>query len=279
MVFQNYALYPHMSVFDNMAFGLKLRKMPAADIRERVGETARLLGLERYLDRKPRALSGGERQRVALGRALVRRPRLFLFDEPLSNLDAKLRTHMRAEIARIHHQLATTMIYVTHDQVEAMTLGQRIAVLESGRLQQCDDPMTVYRHPANRFVAGFIGSPAMNFLDATLGEGGATIEVGGRALEVPAPRRVPGGAARRVVLGVRPEHFALGPEGSAIPATVAVREPLGNEVLVHADTRAGEVVVRLQRDGGPAVGTAVSLIPDLAEAHLFDPDTGAVLGT
>jgi multiple sugar transport system ATP-binding protein len=280
MVFQNYALYPHMSVFENMAFGLKLRRMAPAEIGTRVRETAALLGLGRHLERRPRELSGGERQRVALGRALVRRPRIFLFDEPLSNLDAKLRTHMRAEIARLHHQLKTTMIYVTHDQVEAMTLGQRIAVLREGALQQCADPLTLYGRPANRFVAGFIGSPAMNFLRARLSPDGTTLAVGEERLRVPESRRAAlgGWAGRELTLGVRPEHLRLepGPEGS-LAGRIAVREPLGNEVLLHADTAAGELVVRVTRGLGPAVDEAVQLSPDFAHAHFFDPATEAAL--
>jgi multiple sugar transport system ATP-binding protein len=279
MVFQNYALYPHMSVFENMAFGLKLRKMPKQEIDTRVRETAQLMGLEPYLARRPRELSGGERQRVALGRALVRRPRLFLFDEPLSNLDAKLRTHMRAEIARLHHQLGTTMIYVTHDQVEAMTLGQRIAVLEGGRLQQCADPMTLYRRPVNRFVAGFIGSPAMNFLTARVSSDGTRLALG--PTSIPAPPAMRDALAARggqeIVIGVRPEHWRLvgtSESASALPGRVAVREPLGNETLVHVDTQVGEVVVRLAQIEPPAVDEEVALAPDGAHLHAFYPSSG-----
>src|SRR5262245_27346829 len=211
MVFQNYALYPHMSVFENMSFGLKLRRRPRPEIEARVREAAVLLGLEPYLTRRPRELSGGERQRVALGRALVRRPRLFLFDEPLSNLDAKLRTHTRAESARLHHQLGTTMISVTHDQVEAMTLGERIAVLEGGRLQQCADPMTLYGRPVNHFVAGFIGSPAMNFLKAKVRADGSRIDFGPASVapgsETRAALATRGGQG--VEIGVRPGHWRI----------------------------------------------------------------------
>ena len=280
MVFQNYALYPHMSVFENMAFGLKLRKLPPDEVAVRVRETAGLLGLEGYLERRPRELSGGERQRVAVGRALVRRPKLFLFDEPLSNLDAKLRTHMRAEIARLHHQLKTTMIYVTHDQVEAMTLGQRIAVLKDGALQQCADPLTLYGQPANRFVAGFIGSPAMNFLDAAVSADGHGLAVGGEALRVPEAHRAAlrPWAGRPLVLGVRPEHLGLepGPAGS-FAGRVAVREPLGNEVLLHADTAAGEVILRVTGGVAPEVDAAIRLTPDFAHAHYFDPQSEAAV--
>ena len=282
MVFQNYALYPHMSVFENMAFGLKLRKMPRPEIESRVRDTAKLMGLEPYLARRPRELSGGERQRVALGRALVRRPRLFLFDEPLSNLDAKLRTQVRAEIARLHHQLGTTMIYVTHDQVEAMTLGQRIAVLESGRLQQCADPLTIYRHPVNRFVAGFIGSPSMNFLKAAVAQDGSRLAIGSAGFAVPGEWRahLQARAGQEIVLGVRPEHWRLaqgGDASSALAGRVAVREPLGNETLVHVDTAVGEVVVRLSQVEPPAVEQQVTLVPDPAHLHAFDPSSGVSL--
>jgi multiple sugar transport system ATP-binding protein len=282
MVFQNYALYPHMTVFENMSFGLKLRKMPRPEIESRVRDTAKLMGLEPYLARRPRELSGGERQRVALGRALVRRPRLFLFDEPLSNLDAKLRTQVRAEIARLHHQLGTTMIYVTHDQVEAMTLGQRIAVLERGRLQQCADPMTLYRRPVNRFVAGFIGSPSMNFLRGRVAADGARVAVGPATVSAPAEWRaaLASRSGQEIVVGVRPEHWRLaaGSEGaSALPGRVAVSEPLGNETLVHVDTAVGEVVVRLAQIEPPAVEQAVALVPDPAQLHAFDPASGVSL--
>jgi multiple sugar transport system ATP-binding protein len=280
MVFQNYALYPHMSVFENMAFGLKLRKMPRPEIESRVGDTAKLLGLDPYLTRRPRELSGGERQRVALGRALVRRPRLFLFDEPLSNLDAKLRTRMRAEIARLHHQLGTTMIYVTHDQIEAMTLGQRIAVLEGGHLQQCADPMTLYRRPVNRFVAGFIGSPAMNFLTGRVASDGARVTVGpGSIVPVGEIRAALAGRGDKdVIVGVRPEHWRVAPStAEGLPGRVAVREPLGNETLLHVDTEVGEVVVRLTETDVPAVDASVRLVPDAAQLHVFDATSGVSL--
>jgi len=282
MVFQNYALYPHMSVFENMAFGLKLRKMPRPEIESRVKDTAKLVGIEHYLTRRPRELSGGERQRVALGRALVRRPKLFLFDEPLSNLDAKLRTSVRAEIARLHHQLGTTMIYVTHDQVEAMTLGQRIAVLEGGRLQQCADPMTLYRRPVNRFVAGFIGSPSMNFLTGRVSSDGSRVTFGPAAVTAPAETRaaLAARAEQEVVLGVRPEHWRLGPSSDGatpLPGRVAVREPLGNETLVHVDTAVGEIVVRVSQGEPPAVEQQVDLVPDSAHLHAFDPASGVSL--
>jgi multiple sugar transport system ATP-binding protein len=280
MVFQNYALYPHMSVFDNMAFGLKLRKMAKSEIESRVTETARFLGLGDYLKRRPRELSGGERQRVALGRALVRRPRLFLFDEPLSNLDAKLRVGMRAEISRLHNQIGATMIYVTHDQVEAMTLGERIALLERGVLQQCADPLTLYDRPTNRFVAGFIGSPAMNFFDVDLSADRADIRSGEEVLHLPGAHQQALGKwdGSGLTMGVRPEHLGFEPRpGGALSGQVAVREQLGNEVLLYIDGHYGSLVMRLDPGSLPEVGEAVKVFPDLDRAHFFDPSTEAVI--
>jgi multiple sugar transport system ATP-binding protein len=250
MVFQNYALYPHMSVFDNMAFGLKLQKVPRHDIEQRVREAAHILGLEELLNRKPAALSGGQRQRVAMGRAIVRHPQAFLMDEPLSNLDAKLRVQMRAEIARIQHDLGVTTIYVTHDQIEAMTMGDRVAVIRKGMLQQADTPQTLYEHPVNLFVAGFIGSPAMNLMEARLthadtGGGSALgVEFGGFHLPIPpevltARPALAAFADRPVVLGIRPEDMedaslvSDAPAERRIRATVELREALGSDVVVH----------------------------------------------
>jgi multiple sugar transport system ATP-binding protein len=246
MVFQNYALYPHMSVFDNMAFGLKLQKVPKDEIDTRVRDAARILDLEDFLKRKPKALSGGQRQRVAMGRAIVRHPRAFLMDEPLSNLDAKLRVQTRAEIARLQHDLGTTTIYVTHDQVEAMTMGDRVAVIRKGVLQQVDRPQTLYEHPINLFVAGFIGSPAMNMVEATLTpwDGSLAVEFGSYRMPVPdevlaerpALRRYEG---RKVVLGIRPEDMedaALLPDAPPdrrVTSTVELREALGSDLVVH----------------------------------------------
>ena len=246
MVFQNYALYPHMSVYDNMAFGLKLQKLPKEEIDSRVREAAQILGLQEFLARKPRALSGGQRQRVAMGRAIVRHPLAFLMDEPLSNLDAKLRVQMRSEIARIQNDLGVTTIYVTHDQTEAMTMGDRVAVIRKGELQQADAPQTLYEHPVNLFVAGFIGSPAMNLLEATLvgSNGTFAVEVGGNRLPVdrslvtarPALERY---AGRKVVLGIRPEDMedaslvADAPAERRLSSTVELREALGSDVVVH----------------------------------------------
>ncbi len=280
MVFQNYALYPHMTVFENMAFGLRLRKRPQAEIEQRVRETAALLGMEAMLQRHPRALSGGERQRVALGRAMVRHPQVFLFDEPLSNLDARLRVQMRGEIHRLHQRLEATMVYVTHDQVEAMTLGERIAVLKGGVLQQVADPHTLYHRPANQFVAGFIGSPPMNFLAATVAADGSVTLAGAAALlPAPAPAGLAARRGRAVTLGVRPEDFTLDPSGpgGALPATLDVREPLGNEELLYWNTPAGAVVSRLSGDSGPAEGERATLHFRYERLRWFDPETEMAL--
>ena len=280
MVFQNYALYPHMTVFENLAFGLTLRKVPKAEIQTTVRDTATLLGLADKLERRPRELSGGERQRVALGRAMVRHPQVFLFDEPLSNLDAKLRVQMRGEIHRLHHRLKATMVYVTHDQVEAMTLGDQIAVLQSGVLQQLADPHTLYHHPANRFVAGFIGSPPMNFLDAQIG-GDGRVSVPGGTPFVPAaaPAGLRAHQGRSVTMGVRPEDLTLSGNGSgaSIEATLDVREPLGNEVLLYWTTPAGAVVSRLAGSAGPAVGEKARLHAPFDRLHWFEVDSGAAI--
>ncbi len=274
MVFQNYALYPHMTVFDNIAFGLRRRKVPEPEVQTKVKETAEVLGLTGYLPRKPRELSGGERQRVALGRAMVRKPQVFLFDEPLSNLDAKLRVQMRAEIKRLHQRVGATMIYVTHDQVEAMTLGDRIAVMKKGVLQQCADPYTLYSRPANQFVAGFIGSPPINFFPANVSGDGATLEASGVKIPVPAALRaaVESLRGKSVTVGIRPEDLHLEPQdGGAIPATVEVQEPLGNETLVHWKSPAGDLVSRVPGQSAPEVGAKATLYCPLEKLHLFDP--------
>jgi multiple sugar transport system ATP-binding protein len=267
MVFQNYALYPHMSVFDNMAFGLKLQKVPRPQIEQRVHDAARILGLDELLQRKPKALSGGQRQRVAMGRAIVRHPQAFLMDEPLSNLDAKLRVQMRTEIARIQNDLGVTTIYVTHDQVEAMTMGDRVAVLRKGELQQVDTPQTLYEHPNNLFVAGFIGSPSMNLLEATLsrGNGGVAVEFGGFRLPVPeevvAQRpALRGYVDRKVVLGIRPEDMedaslvSDAPVERRIDATVELREALGSDVVVHFTINASPAITDDVRELAVDVG-------------------------
>jgi ABC-type sugar transport systems, ATPase components len=278
MVFQSYALYPHMSVFDNLAFGLKLRKTPKADIRRRVDEAAAILGLEKFLDRKPKALSGGQRQRVALGRAIVREPSVFLMDEPLSNLDAKLRVQTRAEIARLHQRLGTTTIYVTHDQIEAMTMGDRIAVMRDGLLQQVGTPQDLYDHPSNVFVAGFIGSPSMNFATTTtqgdnLLLGNARLELSGAAARAAADR--PKGS--NLLIGFRPEHLEIangqGAGAVRIPAQVDVVEYLGNEELIHAKSEGHEVVALVPSDRKVTVGESVEFAIPVDKLHLFDPES------
>jgi len=282
MVFQTYALYPHMTVFENLAFGLRRRKTAAAEVERRVREVAEMLGIVPHLARRPRELSGGERQRVALGRAMARRPRVFLFDEPLSNLDAQLRGQMRVEIKRLHQSLGATMIYVTHDQVEAMTLGDRIAVLKAGVLQQVADSFTLYRSPANQFVAGFIGSPPINLFTATVrAEGPPALEAGGATITPPASalaelatRR---GAAVRV--GVRAEDLTLegGEPGGTLDARAELCEPLGGEALVHWTTPAGRLISRVM-GRAPALGEAATLHFARSRIHLFDPETGIAIG-
>ena len=283
MVFQSYALYPHMSVYDNLAFGLKLRKIKKDEIDRRVKEAADLLGLERFLDRKPRALSGGQRQRVALGRAIVREPAVFLMDEPLSNLDAKLRVETRANIARLHQRLGTTTVYVTHDQVEAMTMGDRIAVMRDGLLQQVGSPQELYDHPKNVFVAGFIGSPAMNFATAKaegkdLMLGGVKLELAGEQAKAAESR--PDGA--NVLIGFRPEHIevangATGSDAVRFPARVDVVEYLGNDELIHAQTEDTEIVALLPSDQKLSVGETVNLAVPMEKLHIFDPESERTL--
>ncbi|MEY4374553.1 MAG: hypothetical protein RL760_719 [Candidatus Eisenbacteria bacterium] len=277
MVFQNYALYPHMSVFDNLAFGLQLRKVPKDEIRARVEKAAGVLGLERYLERRPRELSGGERQRVALGRAMVREPKVFLFDEPLSNLDARLRVEMRAEIRGLHQRVGATMIYVTHDQVEAMTMGDRIAVLKRGELQQCADPRTLYTRPANTFVAGFIGTPPINLFEARVSDDGLALELAGARLAMGEPQRAAVASHRgaTVQVGVRPEDLQAGREGVA--AIVELVEPLGSETLVHGSSPAGTWVSRVTSGPVPKVGERLSLTGRADALLLFDPTTQRAL--
>ncbi|MDE0370104.1 MAG: sn-glycerol-3-phosphate ABC transporter ATP-binding protein UgpC [bacterium] len=316
MVFQNYALYPHMTVRDNMAFGLKLRKTPKKEIEERVGEAARILEITDYLDRKPKALSGGQRQRVAMGRAIVREPAAFLMDEPLSNLDAKLRVQMRSELGLLHSRLGTTTLYVTHDQVEAMTMGDRVAVLKAitgteTNLQQIASPRELYDHPRNLFVAGFIGSPAMNFVYATVGSDGTatTLDFDGHSLAVDSgdlPDGLAQSSGREIVVGVRPEAFeirsAAGAGGSAMTVTASLVEQLGSEAYVHfavpvrpvvtadieallaeegtdADALGDETkfTARVNPDHAPRVGESAELVVDTTKLHFFDPETGDAL--
>ena len=290
MVFQNYALYPHMTVRENLAFALRLRKLSREEIDRRVATAAETLGLAEVLGRKPRQLSGGQRQRVAVGRAIVREPAVFLFDEPLSNLDAKLRVQTRREIAKLHRDLGATMIYVTHDQVEAMTLGERIVVMNAGRVQQVDTPLALYDRPANRFVAGFIGSPAMNFVEGTLaapdsGADGAALrfESDDRTIRIPAPGiGTPRDAAgRRVVMGVRPENVSVAADqGSTLPNLVALTarvdlaEPLGSETFVHTTVGSHAMTARSYERELPDIGSTVRLTMDPARLHWFDQATG-----
>jgi len=274
MVFQNYALYPHMTVRDNMSFSLRLAKAPAAEREERVGKAAQILGLESLLDRYPRQLSGGQRQRVAMGRAIVRDPQVFLFDEPLSNLDAKLRVQMRAEIKELHQRLRTTSVYVTHDQIEAMTMADRIVVMHDGKVEQVGSPLELYDRPANLFVAGFIGSPAMNFLPGTLRRDGGSARVeladGSRVGAPPTEA----GDGRAVTYGVRPEHLALGAEGEGLTAEVVVVEPTGADthVLARAAGKSVQAVFRERHPFRP--GQRIPLRPEAAKTHLFDAATG-----
>ncbi len=278
MVFQSYALYPHMSVAGNLAFGLKLRGADRQAVADRVAQAARMLELEPLLARKPGQLSGGQRQRVALGRALVRQPQVFLLDEPLSNLDAKLRAGMRVEIARLHRRLATTMIYVTHDQVEAMTLGQRIVVMDAGEIQQIDVPMAIYRRPANLFVAGFLGSPAMNLFSGTLvAEGGLQLRMDdGMRIALPQDAQLPAGAlGRDWHVGVRPEDMRRAEDGQAdLVPVVEVVEPVGSETFVNLRLGDRPLVVRLPPQDLPVPGSALPLRIDGRRLHFFDPVDG-----
>ncbi|MDR3078166.1 MAG: sn-glycerol-3-phosphate ABC transporter ATP-binding protein UgpC [Planctomycetota bacterium] len=292
MVFQNYALYPHMSVYENMAFGLRIRKIPNDEIDRRVQDAARILSIQEYLRRKPRALSGGQRQRVAVGRAIVRNPKVFLFDEPLSNLDAKLRVQMRTEIAKLHNRLQATMIYVTHDQVEAMTMGDKIVVMKDGVIQQIGSPLLLYDHPCNRFVAGFIGSPPMNFLEGRLerkngillAEGdGFSFVVAESHLDILSKAPSP-----RVTIGIRPEHLEIAPperKDSILNANITVIEELGAEAHMYMSRRAGgtdsliaeDLIARVDQRHGYRVGDNVRLTPNMEHVRYFDADSGLAL--
>jgi multiple sugar transport system ATP-binding protein len=283
MVFQSYALYPHMSVYDNMAFGLKLRKTPKSEIDERVKEAGAILGIENLLDRKPKQLSGGQRQRVALGRAIVREPAVFLMDEPLSNLDAKLRVQTRAEISKLHQRLETTFIYVTHDQTEAMTMGSRICVLRDGLMMQLDSPQRLYDHPDNVFVAGFIGSPAMNFFDVTLVEedGNLVADAGTFRLKLP-PEKMDAArpyAGQQVVFGVRPEDIhdreftPPGIRAEPLTAEVDVTELMGNEIFVYLLTGKKQFIARVDPRTEARVGKELDVVVNMDNTHLFDRET------
>ena len=285
MVFQNYALYPHMTVYDNMAFGLKLRKVPKDQIDKAVREAARILDLEKLLDRKPKALSGGQRQRVAMGRAIVRNPKVFLMDEPLSNLDAKLRVQMRIEISKIHQRLGATIIYVTHDQTEAMTLGTRIVVMKDGVVQQVDTPQHLYEQPGNLFVAGFMGSPQMNFLDAQIAEKGGDLiaKVGEYDIVIPAAKakvlKDGGYVGKTVVLGIRPEDihdsqmFIEASPSVPMTSTVKVYELLGAEVFLYFDVDGTQVTARVDPRTTAKTGDPIRFAFDMEKAHFFDKET------
>ena len=286
MVFQNYALYPHMTVYDNMAFGLKLRRVPKPDIERRVTEAAGLLGIEALLQRRPGQLSGGQRQRVALGRAIVREPQVFLMDEPLSNLDAKLRVQTRAELIKLHRRLGITTIYVTHDQVEAMTMGDRIAVMSGGELQQCAAPMEIYQHPVNLFVAGFIGTPSMNFLHGGADErewGAYLIDGGSFTVSVPASQsgKLEGYIGKPVIFGVRPSDMfdkglknpvEAGPS-NVLRTMVDVSEPMGDIITLYLTCGVQSLVATIDAETGARDGEALDVVVDMAKTHLFDPDT------
>ncbi len=278
MVFQNYALYPHMKVRENMAFSLLLAKRPKAEIDERVNKAAAILGLADLLDRYPRQLSGGQRQRVAMGRAIVRDPQVFLFDEPLSNLDAKLRVAMRTEIKELHQRLKTTSVYVTHDQIEAMTMADQIVVMKDGRVEQRGGPLELYDHPANLFVAGFIGSPAMNFLPGTLrrADGAARVELDGGA-SVPVPAGAGGTDGQRIVYGVRPEHLCLAEGPGGLSVKVVVVEPTGMDTQVFAKFGEVELTAVFRERHEFKAGAALGLVPDHARTHLFDAQSGRSL--
>lgn len=285
MVFQNYALYPHMSVYDNMAFGLKLRKTPKDEIERKVKEAARILDIEHLLDRKPKALSGGQRQRVAMGRAIVRNPKVFLMDEPLSNLDAKLRVQMRTEIAKLHQRLQTTFIYVTHDQTEAMTLGTRIVVMRDGIIQQVDSPQNIYEHPINLFVAGFIGSPQMNFVDSKLEEkdGKLFVIFGDDTVEVPADKaallKEKGYVGKEVILGIRPEHLTTKAEyieanpNAVIEADVEVTELMGAESYIYLSKGKSNLTSRVNGSTALKAGDKAKLALFTDKLHIFDKET------
>jgi len=284
MVFQNYALYPHMNVYKNLSFGLELRKVPKSEIEKRVHEAAQILDIEHLLDRKPKALSGGQRQRVAVGRAIVRNPAVFLFDEPLSNLDAKLRVQMRTELAKLHHNLKATMIYVTHDQVEAMTMGSRIVVMKDGLIQQVSDPLTLYDHPVNKFVAGFIGSPPMNFIDVEVVREGSKYFVKNGAFKVKIKEdvydKIKDYEGKKATFGFRPEDLLAEPlvkdkdkEGKLIKASVEVIEPLGSEIFLYLSAGKDSFVARVPSHYRTELGADVGFVVNLEKTHIFDIET------
>lgn len=286
MVFQNYALYPHMNVYKNLSFGLELRKMKKDEISRRVHEAAQILDIEHLLDRKPKALSGGQRQRVAVGRAIVRKPKVFLFDEPLSNLDAKLRVQMRTEIAKLHQNLQATIIYVTHDQVEAMTMGTKIVVMKDGIIQQVSDPLTLYDFPVNKFVAGFIGSPPMNFVESELVSEGNSVFIKADSFKVKLTeeqhKKIKGKEGKRVSFGFRPEDLidetvAKSKEGRLIKAKVEVIEPLGSEIYLHLSAGKDYFMARVPHQYRTEIGKEVGFVIDLDKCHIFDTETELVI--
>jgi len=287
MVFQNYALYPHMTVYENMAFGLKLRKYPKAEIKQRVEEAADILSIKHLLNRKPKQLSGGERQRVAVGRAIVRKPKVFLFDEPLSNLDAKLRVQMRAELSKLHTRLQATMIYVTHDQLEAMTMGDKIVVMKGGEIQQIADPKTLYDKPLNKFVAGFLGSPSMNFIEGTIESKKGGLYFNEENFEVRLPddmaEKMKGKAGEEIIMGIRPEDIydkVYAPNASSdntLTATVEVVEGLGSESLIYLTTGKTPFIAKMDADAEVEVNQEVELVFDMNKAHFFDTKTEVAL--
>ncbi len=283
MVFQNYALYPHMNVYNNMAFGLKLRKMPKDEIEKRVKEAAAILGIGHLLMRKPKELSGGQKQRVAVGRAIVRKPLVFLFDEPLSNLDAKFRVQMRTEIHKLHNRLKTTMVYVTHDQVEAMTLGNRVAVMRDGIIHQCDTPMSIYDRPVDKFVAGFIGSPPMNFVSGTMNDKNGQLNFNEGTFEVGIVERMKAALTpyigKSVIFGIRPEDIydklfvTKAQPGDTINVMVDVVETMGSEVYLYLNTQKHSLVARVGSRSTPEMGKRLDVVFDMNKVHFFDKDT------
>ncbi|MCG3204730.1 MAG: sn-glycerol-3-phosphate import ATP-binding protein UgpC [Elusimicrobia bacterium] len=291
MVFQNYALYPHMTVYENMAFGLKLRRMPKKEIDDRVREAAEILGITNLLERRPKALSGGQRQRVAVGRAIVRKPKVFLFDEPLSNLDAKMRVHMRLEIAKLHKRLQTTIIYVTHDQLEAMTLATSVALMKDGTVQQVAPPLEIYNKPANKFVAGFIGNPPMNFFEVDVKKSGSNLSLsigkngakGNLELANGVKQRLEPYAGKTIVMGVRPEdiydkvYYQGSGKGRTVSSTVEVVEPMGAEKYLYLSALGNSVVVRVSPDNQAHVNQNIDLVFHLENAKFFNKETDAVI--
>jgi len=276
MVFQNYALYPHMNIYDNISFGLKLRKVDPSEIKQRVDKAADILGISSLMQRKPKALSGGQRQRVALGRSIVRQPKVFLFDEPLSNLDAKLRVGMRTEISKLHNRLKTTMIYVTHDQVEAMTLGDRIIIMKEGEIQQIGTPVSLYDEPVNKFVAGFIGSPSMNFIHGNIGDDqGLAFKGGSLSLRIKggADDKIKSYVGKEIIFGIRPEDISVSTGTDGISMIVEIVEMMGNEIYLHLTIDQNTLIARVPPDTKVEEGQKINVIFNLSKAHYFDPDS------